>query len=103
MPTPPEQSGILGADVLSGDLAPHASSCAIEFTPAIEGSVTASVIPSSLDLELHTGGCSGSGSLVAATSTGSLVVPLRAGQYHAQVGNPTDVTVHFSARVEYLH
>jgi hypothetical protein len=91
-----------GTETREGQLPPHEWLCGLAFGQVAKDDVTAKVSPVSVYLEMRTGGCDTSGTLLGSSSTGTLVMKLDSGGYHVRIGNPTDATVQYSLQVEHL-
>ena len=84
-----------------GTIAAHTWTCSIEFMVG-PGGVSVDVTPTSTYLQLAGGTCASPRAIVAESNTASLTYSATAGEYHVNVGNPTDASLDFFVRATYL-
>jgi hypothetical protein len=84
----------------SGAVAARGQVCGVEIV-AVGGSVSATIAPERLSVELRAGSCSSPGPSLGTSSTGGVVAVVPAGLYHVDVRNLSDVEAHYVLTVQY--
>jgi hypothetical protein len=100
-PTPLPSAAQPSSVDASGPVLAHSWACAVEFRTGA-GAVSVRVAPASSYLQVAAGTCAAPGSVLADSNAASLTYPATAGEYHVNVGNPTDTDERYTVHADFL-